>query len=303
MNTKQIVTGVVALVVAIVITVACAIPVISDSTKTEDTFTNTGYFYVDAVVDDESITYDYEDHSLKVNDVPVDLPTGSQYPDGLTIIYTEHICIRYDGGDLKVRGVTSHSISAMNITVTEGNITGTYAWTTSPETTRDIAWTYEEFVGMVPDATNRVMCKSEPQYLNSDSHIETTGLTKLTNINQTYVVHISGSIDDGITVNFYSSSDGSEITTVTAENITTNTVEVSGYDDLYKLNSITFTATDGEHTDDVTYTIYTIPVEVTAERTYHPDSTLSTMINVIPVLLIVSIIIGAVALFISNRRD
>lgn len=293
MDVKAIPALIVGVMVAVVM-VGAVLPVFAETTAEQDTFRNSGYFYVDSVDDDETITYAYENHTLTVNGDNVPLPTGSQYPDGLTIIYTEHICIRYDGGDLKVRGVTSHSIATMNITVSEGNITGNYYWTTSPETERAIEWTYTEFVGIVPETTDRVMCKSEPQYIQSDSHIETTGLTKLTNINATHVIHISGTYDDGMTVNLYSSSNGDEITTLTVENISVNATEIRGYDDLYKLNSVTFDVTDGVNTDSVTYTIYTIPAEITVDKTVHPDAVLSTLINLLPLMAGAGLVLGGI---------
>ena len=299
MELKKIIVPMITILVCVLV-VGAVLPVFADTSASEDTFTNKGYFYVDEVVEDQSITYKFEDHKFYINGEETALPTGSQYPDGLTILYTEHICIRYDGGYMKVRGVANHNAYYLNITVTNGTITGNYEWTVdNPNAT--VNWTYTEFVGMYPTETDRIMCKSEPQYLKTDSVIDTTGLVNLTNITGYYVVHITGTISDGITVKFYNQGNGAEINTITAEDITINKTEVSTHEDLYKVNSITFVANDGSHTDNVTFTIYTIPAEVTADRVVSMDPAMSTLFNMIPLIIVAGLVLSAVGLYLYRR--
>lgn len=300
MEWNKLIIPIVGITVSIICLATILMPVINDATATSDTFTNEGYFYVDSVTSDESITYLFENGALKINGETVPLPTGSQYPDGLTIIYTEHICIRYDEGYMKVRGVANHNCFYLNVTATEGRITGTYQWTDGEP--QPVNWTYTEFVGMANETTNRIMCKSQPQYMKSDSYIETTGLVRLPNITGYYVVHISGTIADGITVNFYNQGSGAAIDTITASSIQTNTTAVAGYENLYKLNSITFTASDGTNSDNVTFTIYTIPAAVTADRSMPLSNSEIGVLLAIPVMVILVILMAAASMIMRNRE-
>lgn len=287
--------------VSLVVLAAVLMPILDYTTATSDTYTNDGYFYVDSVEDDDSITYVFQDGALTIDGDPVSLPTGSQYPDGLTILYTEHICIRYDEGLMKVRGVANHNCFYLNITATNGSITGEYQWTTGDPAS--ITWSYTEFVGMADEKTSRVMGTSSPHYINSDSYLETTGLTKFTNMNAYYVVHIAGSMDDGMTVKIYNQGSGAEITTVTVSDAQINTTAVEGHDDLYLVSSITFTASDGTYTDNATYTIYTLPAEVTADRSDPIPSNQAQLLMVIPIMIIVAILLGVVALIIRSKLE
>lgn len=294
----------IAAVIGIILLGSVLMPILDHATATSDTFMNKGYFYVDSVEDDDSITYKFQDGIFTIDGEPVSLPTGSQptgsqYPDGLTILYTEHICIRYDEGYMKVRGVANHNCFYINVTATNGTITGEYQWTTGDPST--VNWSYTEFVGMADQKTTRVMGTSSSHYINSDSYLETTGLTRFANMNAYYVVHIAGSMDDGITVNLYNQGNGAAITTITITDIQINTTQVDDYEDLYLVDSIMFTASDGTNTDNATYTIYTLPAEVSSDRSVPMPSNQTAILAAIPVMIILAVLLGVVALVIRSR--
>lgn len=298
MNMKLI-PLVITLVVGIILAGSVLMPVINDVTAKSDTFVNEGYFYVDSVENQDSMTYKFEDGALTINDEVVALPTGSEYPDGLTIFYTEHICVRYDDGYFKVRGVANHNCYYMDVTVEEGTITGTYQWTDTPAT---VNWTYTEFVGMVGESTNRVMGKSMPHFMNSDSYLETTGLSNFGTIGYA-VVHIAGSIEDGVTVNLYNQGSGAALTNLTVSNIQIDKTDVTDYVDLYKINKITFDVTDGANTATATYTIYTIPASVTADRANPMPDGQAAILTAIPVLIITALVVMAAGALYLKRDD
>lgn len=313
MNTKQIVTGVVALVVAIVITISCAIPVISDSTVAEDTFTNNGYYFMNKIDEGTAITvsWDYQKPTiLTVNSEDVALPDKdamSTIP--FTIFCSQSWFMRY--GFDSTDGYYVATYQNANTTSYSGNVTSersltmtvTDAGVTTVNNGTEHTWsnaTGDFFV--IAEEGNYVMKKmNESAYVLGDSYILGYGRTYARSYN--YTSHLEGSVDDGITGTFYPEST-IETAGWNISDVTLDSASVSGYDDLYRVSAMTYEIT-GENIQPYTavFSQFIVPHQVTAERTYHPDSTLSTIINVIPVLLIVSIIIGAVALFISNRRD
>lgn len=288
MNLRKNIMMIVSLMVAVIIALAVLVPVIQDTSASEDTFTNKGYFYVDSLNENESINYKFADGVLKINDVDVPLPSDNTYPDGITIFFTEHITVRIDGSLMRIKGQVNVGCTALDLTITNGTITGSYTATN----TSTANWTYTKFTGMVTSETNRVMSQPVPQYVKSDSLIETTGFTRA--VGDYYVIHVSGSIDDGVTVNLYTQGSGVVVTTVTVSNIQINYSPVNGHEDLYLVDNITFTLTKDDAVSNVTYSIYTVPAEVTSERTAHVTPIEATLLGIIPLLVIIGIVIGAV---------
>ena len=309
MNTKQIVTGVVALVVAIVITISCAIPVISDSTKTEDTFKNTGYFTVDKYTPDDSVIVSW-DHTkpdiITVGDT--EITVNSPLNKWVSLVVGDNWYFRYVRTDTQTEiqmsygGVGTIGASTQNgkdfvLECESGTATGTSYLSGEVSNTQTVAYT-EIYV----------ISENGQYYIMKDSDVTATMLkdSEFVGVGQTFIsggaciIRIEGTIEDGATVTVIGSTSPATIDTDT---IKINATPKNGYVDCYDLTSITFDVNTSGGTTHATYNYFIVPYEVTAERAIHPDSTLSTMINVIPVLLIVSIIIGAVALFISNRRD
>ena len=307
MNTKQIVTGVVALVVAIVITVSCAIPVISDSTQAEDTFTNEGYARYTSIesTDDTEITIFWDHTDPKNVVVGTDKISFSECSNWTSIVFGQDWTVRYatssQNNDTNVQyiGPTNSDYVAGGTTlgydVTIVLDSGT-ATITNGETTKTATYTTAYY----PDNNGSMIMKKSDMsaYLLKDSSIVVAnGNTTVGGVG--VGVYFTGTVDDGYNMSLYRNTNDTEVS-----NVVSNYNDVSGYLDLIKLTDITFDMTpDGGTATQATYSYFLVPYEVTAERAIHPDSTLSTIINVIPVLLIVSIIIGAVALFISNRRD
>lgn len=292
-----------ALIVGVVVALVLAgatLPIWAHTLAKEDTFTNKGYFYVDSVTGEDSINYHFENGVFSINGVEVPAPSDSTYPDGLTVFFTEHITVRMDQGTIRIKGQVNQACSAIDLTATEGTITGTYTYGSGP-TTSTANWTYTKFVGMVTTDTDRVMSQPVPQYVHKDSIIDTTGFTRAPNINEYYVISVYGSIENGIEVNLYTQGAGAPVTLVTVSDIKVNYTEVNGYEDLYKVDNITFTLTKDDKTDNVTYSIYTVPSEVTAERSAPMDGATGALVAIIPLLMVAGLVTGAVVWFINRK--
>lgn len=298
MNTKQIIS--IALVVAVgaMVFSAVLIPAVSMATDTEDTFTNNGFFYVDSVAEGNSINYRYENSTLYINGEQFGTPVDNTY-SGLTVMYTENLNIRYDG-TMKMRGILgNHNAQYLNLTVSAGTITG--EWQSTGDTPSQVSTTYTIFYGIVADKSERVMCKS-PQYVNEDSFISASGITQIASTTWA-IVNIDGSIADGLTINLHKDSNGTVLDTFTVKDYTIDYSEVSGYEDLYQINKIDITVTDGENDYDMVYTIFTVPAEVTAELSIHADAPTRAILNMIPILAVLGLLVGIIGIGYMKFRN
>ena len=303
MDVKAFPALIVGVVVALVLAGA-VLPVFAETTSAEDTFKNDGYFYVDKF--SETTTLVFENSTLKINGEDVALPapsTTTPYGNSISVAFTDNGVVRYspNANILLVRGAFgNHNCSALSLTFSEGAFTGTYT-SSSNSTTGTLSGTYTELT-IIQDTGDSIMCYTTGSYINGDSVIDGCGFTTLTN-NQDYVViHINGTYDDGVDIGVYGQNDG-VTADYTVSNIDFDVAPVNGYNDLYKLSKITFTVTNegGTVSDDVTYNIYTVPSEVTAEKTVHPDGALSAMLNLLPLLAVAGLVVGAVVWFIWRK--
>ena len=82
-------------------------------------------------------------------------------------------------------------------------------------------------------------------------------------------------------------------------NIVVNKEAVDGYVGLYNLESVTFTATliSDSSESQVTYNRVIIPAEITVEKEVHLNDTEIALVGIIPLLVVIGLIIGVVAIF------
>lgn len=302
MNTKVIGISITAFI-GIIVLGSVLMPILDDATATTDTFTNEGFFYVDSLAENETITYSCNGTTAYVNGVPIPGEYSTGYPGGASIAYTENFIIRWAGsGNYAIRGVywAFDANASSSITFSgDGTYSGTYG-------TAEFSGTWTTFYGLVNKETSRIMSSSTAdKFVNSDSTINGTGLTQLTTIGQYAVFNLDGSIEDGITVKAYSQTNGSELTNFEISNIVINYTEVPDYLDLYNISSITFTVTDtsDSDSDNVTYSVFTIPTEVSAERAEHLSAGQNQLLLVIPVMIIVAILMAVVVLVIRSKLE
>lgn len=300
---NRIVGSLIVVAVAIIALGSILMPVILDATAKTDTFTNDSMFFVDSVPEGSQIEYRFEDGVLYVDDTPLSFFVDSPYTGGVSVLFTEHIVLRYTGDDhLFLRGYITSTLSGLNATVTSTQITGTY---TNASGTTEFTWDYTDFYGIVPYETNRAMVTA-PVYLNADSQIIITGFSSVPEFDNYYVIGLSGSIRDGFTANAYTQYSGTLVENISAE-VVANMEPVPNYNDLYLLDSLTvsLSLTDEETgtvtTATLTFTIFTAPYEVIGERAEPLADSYSNLIYTIPIVLIISILLLAVGIFIRSR--
>lgn len=311
MNAKSIAMGVVAMVVATVLVVTCAVPIISDSVKTEDTFTNEGYFRMAKIsaTDESTYTISWDattPNIITINDTDIDITTwGSAGDVAYSIFATESDIFRmgvanngYNVSWIQLRGSTYAYVGAtsnFDATIESGTATIEVDSTVSSYT---LAYT-DAYV--IDPSGNYTMKKSNvSSYLLDDSTIYGMGITGVSSAS--YVMIVSGTVESVSTDYIAVTNDAPDLT-VTDLSITSS--EVSGYIDLYSFDKVTFKATPegGSTPTNVTYSYVIVPYEVTAERSVHVDGPTGDILSVIPILMVLGIVIGAVALFLTTRRD
>ena len=301
MNAKSIAMGVVAMVVATVLVVTCAVPIITDSVATEDTFTNEGYFYLDKFTDEYTFYWDRADPTtFTINGEDFTYLNDSGL--AVSVVLGEKFAVRMGNGnpDISFYGNGSYvSTNAEKPTFTLTLSSGTLTATNGTDT-KQITSVSEIF--SIVEKGDYVMKKSTSvAYLNSgseivaDSEIYASGQTY--NGANNIWWHLEGTIDNMEYPDTFNN-------TLTITNESINGHYDNSHDDLYALNNLTFTATASNSVVyNVTASYFVVPAEVTAERTYHVDGPTGDILAVIPILMVLGIVIGAVALFLTNRRD
>lgn len=304
MNTKLIGISIAA-VVGIIVLGSVLMPILDDATATTDTYTNEGLFYlkkIDTSADTVTISWDYTDPAvLTVNGNAVDLPLSG------SILYSP-----IDGDDWAIRCGHTESDTTFNGLYTTGAVT--FALSTSDEKNMNIVldsgtatvtigtdeyeYTYTECYHIDTDGSYVMKKSTDYVYLNGDSEIYCIGRSTWTggNVN----IRVDGNIDDGI-----------NITPINREGYTVSDevydyTEVNEHEDLYSFKGLSFVVTDTASppkTHAITYSQVIVPAEVTAERSVHFTDGQNAILGAIPIMIIVAILLGVIALVVRSRME
>lgn len=312
MNTKEMAMGITAVVIATVIAISCVVPIITDSVKTEDTFTNDGVYTMSKITngDPDTTTIVWDSTAAKVfnvNGVDIEF-TESSSPIPYSIIAADNFALRYTirssgiGPDISlydsstgglVYSANSQSNKVVTITLTSGMMTLSDG-SGSPKSE-----SYTKAFALSPTGAF-VMKKSNVEaYVKSDSEIFGTGRTAVTIGDSTanYNINLVGTVEDIDVTVFYPPED------VTVSDIVISSTSVGSHNDLFKFDQVSFTMTEGTDVNNAVYSQVIVPYKVTAERTVHPDAMTNTILGIVPTMIILGIVVGAVGLFIKTRRD
>lgn len=285
MESKNIIAGVIAITVSLLIVAGVMIPVLNEQTQTEKTFEN-GRLYYMTDLSEESVTYTFDGTTWTVDGETVSISVT----DTTTVVAGDGFIVRANG---QIRGSTVISpASITTMTVSADGITGEYV--NSSNVTAAINISGSVYYCMVDEETDYVLCPyNAPIYMNGDSEILADGYSAVKS-GAVSVFKIEGNINDGFTVT-------SQNTNVTVDNVECNYEAVTGYLDLYKVTSITFETTYDGETRTQTYSSYIVPAEVTAELSEHFNSAEIALINVLPLLVIIAIVLMAAGLMVFKR--
>lgn len=294
---KFLTVAIVASVVALIF--GAVLPVFADTSASEDTFTNEGYFYLDKYTDEYSFYWDSSDpDTFTVNGETVTYHNNSGF--AVSLVLGKNFAVRFPSGNTNVSFYGAGTYVSTNaekptftLTYSEGSVTATNGTDTK------VISSVTEIYGIV-DKGSYVMKKStEPAYLNSgseviaDSEIYASGQT----FNGSNYIwwHLEGTIDNMEYPEVFNN-------TYTVTNKQINGEYSSSHEDLYKLNNIQFTVTASNAVVyNVTASYFVVPLEVTAERSVHMDGALATLFNLLPLLIGFGLVIGVAGIVLSRR--
>lgn len=313
MEKTNILTLIITLVVGVILAGSLLGPVISDATKTEETFENTGYYFMDKISSSDADTYTIEwdaneAGTLIVNGEEIHVGDwGVTYGMTLTIFATETDIFRVGPAQgvqtlswIQLRGSTinyAQANTAFDATIQQGNISVQLDSEPTPRTL-----TYTEAYMISADKSDYVMKKmNESVYMLPDSPIFSMGYSVVSNGsgNDNLVLSVSGTIE-GVEATVIRSSGANPIT---FSDFDISTTPVSNYVDLVKFDKITFVATDNGVNTDMTYSYVIVPSEVTAELSNHLTPGQISLVGAIPVLVIVALLMAAVGAIALRRAD
>lgn len=270
-------------------------PIVSDATATESTFKNTGAFFVEV---DPTDTYTISYDNAVANNVITVNGTAITLNRDYSIIALENAILRINADSHKLdwngNGQYIAGINALNITISAGTISGVYK-----TTGEEVAWpamTYTKCYVISPTDQDLIMSEyNTPVKVKGDDEIVAFGRTVLNDAgtNKQFLIQINGTINDGVTVTVANVSSGQAVD-ATISDLQVNTTEIEGYENLYELTSITFKAALGSSpAGNVTYTAYIVPAEVTAEKSWHLDTTQIALVAAIGTLGAIVLIAAA----------
>lgn len=269
-------------------------PIVSDATSTETVFDNAenAQSYMEAIGSDtESYTMVLDGANnpgfLTINGINVK-------PNDGTLFCIKNVgLIRNHGGATDERfnsmrlefGTTSRIVTAFNLSIINGVCTYTYDDVTTP-VTLDVS---SGGFGIIDKGSYVMTNANQTKYILADTEIYAQGLTGITGSAWNTQLQFNGTEENGLTYNVVYPPQNA----ITFSDTEFVMDEVGGYDGLYDLDKITFTATYNDTANSCTYNRIIIPAEVTAEKSWHLDTTQIAMIGVIGTLGAIVLIAAA----------
>lgn len=303
---NKLIAGIVAAAIAVILLAGVLMPALSNATTTEDTLTNKGYFRLSSIesTDDGTITF-FWDHTkpgvMTINGTEMNINYPNVDVISISLVFSDTFTIRFykeysamscqvylpysqfvgasvaNGTDLTATA-TSGSISVANTAATPVTGSATYDTLYYPDTNG--SWIMKD--------------KDTSAYVYPDSTIiVANGLTAVGG--NVVGLYFEGNIEDGYDFTVYRS-------TATESDVVSVYSDVDSYKDIVALEKITFTLTSGDNSVEATYSYFLVPYEVTAERSVHLTDAMNVILNVIPLLIIVAVLLGVVAVFILRKE-
>lgn len=320
MKTKLI-SVIIGVTIAVIVLASVLMPVIQQSTETNNTYTNDGFFRMESAKSTDTGTKTIEwDHTD-----PYKIKIGTETYTFTTSTFTVGSAVTIVGN--VDDGVNSHFLvrlfywSATNIAfqlTTNGTVTGTASLTDDQDVTitlangtmsfvisesgeDDVTYTksYTEAYYINPSGKSIMKHPTDKSYIADDSRIVALGLTGYGEGESrvTFAMCIDGTYDDlEIT-----GKDGAATATFGDAVVTKTTVSESI--DCYQIEKIQFTATMSGTEYDATYNYFIVPYEVTVEKSQHLSDGQNAIINAIPVMLIAAILMMIVSVLFLRNKD
>lgn len=309
---NKLIMLVITLAIGVIVVGSVLMPVLQDTTATEDTEVNKGLFEAVPLTADSNHTLVFNSstpNTIKVDDVDIDMSNLNSTYGSATVIFSNDWFMRFvpDTGLIlykcgtsnsqAIKGATASSGISVTVTITNGDVTFVY----SDETTVEYEVADDGFMITPGKGTYVMKTSGDTAYVNGDSVVYGVGRTDraLGTAATSFNAIVKATVDDGVTPLYYSPQyNWGDVSTVTY-------TEDSTHEDLYSLTGFTFNlVTDPDTTPvnhPITYNQILVPKEVTAERTQHLDDNENSLLLVIPVLFITGLVVLGVRSFMGNR--
>lgn len=307
----------IAAVIGIIVLGSVLMPILDDATTVNETFTNEGYYTLDKVTSDTNAVITWNTTTpttLTVNDTTLDMTeigSGRSY----TIAGSDTFVLRYLDNNTNVflqcfgtkyTSVIANGENSIDVTITISGGTLNFYATDGGDSPINEDYSIGTDCYMI-NPTNTgdyvaVMKKADvPAYVLNDSTFTLIGVS-ISDYSSGIALYGKGSIDDGVTVSTLYKPNS--VTTVTYSEPVITDEELTAYNDLYSLDKIQFNITrDNQSPVAVTYSYFIVPAEVTAERSVHFTDGQNAIFAAIPVMIILAVLLGVVALVIRSRMD
>jgi len=314
----------IAAVIGIIVLGSVLMPILDDATATTDTITNEGYLRMDHITSSDEGTYTIvwdkatDRNSITVNGVKIPFTNIPNEYIQFNCLFDNNWLIRAtsNNGASDISTLqyytTSGGVTSINNTMTFTASSG--SWSLSADTSTTKSGTYTDLYVPALNGPMIMKLKDKPAHVLEDSEFIGFGLTAMNSpaapgsiISPGLGLLVSGSIEDGATVtpwrgvSNYNSSHSDETVVYTNS---------SKWIDVYDLEKITFTATLTSTTDtdvtgdtDVTYSYFLVPYQISAERIQHFTDGQNAIFAAMPVMIILAVLLGVVALVIRSRMD
>lgn len=312
MDVKKLVMGMVGIMICAVMVGGTLLPIVSSVTATSDTYVNEGYYTMDYVGENETVTVSWlasDPYTLMIDDVAFDLHPlinanhgASMSVDSLGIIrlvVSESAVAIRSYHTTGYYAVDTNNISnTAEFTITSNSIIANL--TINGETTNRSITSISNVMVLNPSGDGAYTMKTGKAYVKGDSDIIFAGTTYIAGSDLgSYGV---GSIADGITISrFYGPAD------TVYSNIVINSTAVDSHEDLYLIDSVTFdveltpSGSETTTTGEITYSYFLVPTEVEADRAEPIDNTSGTLFNVLPIVAVAGLVMAGIYVFISRK--
>lgn len=308
MELNKMVYTIITLSVVVISVAAIMMPVLSDVTKTTETLTNDGLYRMSEVelsgTDEIVVTWDYTTPNVVTIDGEAYTFDDTALPASTsrTFAFCDDHLLRFSRHTPTIYGIELWYTTAQSVMTTEAvNLTVTITSDTltwSKGSNDDIVLSTNGDWNRIDDDGDYIMKNpSATAYMLEDSYFKIAGISGV------------GENGGSPTMSFFCIDGTLDDFTITSPNGIAISDEVAtyslsdGYADVYELEKITFTTTFQTYEVDQTYTYFMVPYQVNGELTQHLDSGEIALLNAIPAMVFVALIVVALGVFMTARRD
>ena len=294
----------IAAVIGIIVLGGVLMPILDDATATTDTFTNDGYARMSETDEETVITWtpSVDRTIINVNGEPYSLSVFPKtFNTSYSIAFADDFILR----------VYMDGVGPSNIQIWQSGYRNGASSSSSYTATFTISSSTLSYNSGAPDATTSTYTHSGGYFCvdpNGDYIMKPQGSAAyvLEDSSVIYAGGISGFGNSVLAGLYFEGTVGDYTFTpmlsgVTVDNVQTDYTDVSGYVGLISLLKITFDTTYNSDVVSQTYSYFLVPYEVVAERSVHFTDGQIAIFSVMPLMIIVAILLGVVALVIRSR--